>query len=35
MIRLKRDSGYADRMRAYKVILDGKEVAKINGNKLS
>lgn len=35
MIRLKRDSGYADRMRAYKVILDGKEVAKIrNGQQI-
>ena len=35
MIRLKRDSGYADRMRAYKVILDGKEVTKIrNGQQI-
>lgn len=29
MIRLKRDSGFADRLRAYKVILDGEEVVKI------
>lgn len=35
MIRLKRDSGYVDRMRAYKVMLDGEQVAKIkNGEQI-
>lgn len=28
-IKLKRDSGYADRIRAYHVVLDGKKVMKI------
>lgn len=30
MIRIKRDSGFADRSRAYKVILDNETVGKIN-----
>lgn len=35
MVRIKRDSGYADRIRAYKVVLDGKVVGEIkNGQKL-
>lgn len=35
MITIKRDSGYADLFRAYKIILDGKAVAKIqNGQQL-
>lgn len=29
-IKLKRDSGYADRIRAYHVVIDGKKVTKIN-----
>ena len=28
-VKLKRDSGYADRLRAYHVVLDGKKVMKI------
>ena len=28
-IKLKRDSGYSDRIRAYHVVLDGKKVVKI------
>jgi hypothetical protein len=35
MIRIKRDSGYADRLRAYKVVLDGTIVGDIrNGQQL-
>jgi hypothetical protein len=35
MISIKRDSGYADRGRAYKIILDGEVIGKIeNGQKL-
>lgn len=35
MIRIKRDSGYADRIRAYKVVLDGDVIAEIrNGQQL-
>jgi hypothetical protein len=35
MIRIKRDSGYADRLRAYKVVLDGDVIAEIrNGQQL-
>jgi hypothetical protein len=29
MIKLKRDSGYADRLRAYKVVLDGNVVGEV------
>ena len=29
LLRLTRDSGYADRARAYKVILDGAEIGEI------
>lgn len=29
MIRIKRDSGYADRVRAYKIVLDGEVIGKI------
>ncbi len=29
LLKLVRDSGYADRLRAYKVVLDGKEAGKI------
>jgi hypothetical protein len=29
MLTLKRDSGYADRARAYKVVLDGKVIGEI------
>jgi hypothetical protein len=28
-IRLKRDSGYADRLRKYRVLLDGQEIGRI------
>lgn len=31
-IIIKRDSGYADRLRAYKIILDGKIIGKIKNN---
>jgi hypothetical protein len=35
MITLQRDSGYADRLRAYTVVLDGEVVGKIkNGQRL-
>ena len=35
MISIKRDSGFADKTRAYKVILDGEEVGKIkDGQKI-
>jgi len=30
LIRIKRDSGYADRLRAYKIVLDGNVVGEIN-----
>ena len=29
MIRIKRDSGYADRIRAYKIVLNGNVIGKI------
>ena len=36
MIKLKRDSGWADRARAYKVILDGNDIGAIkNGEEIS
>jgi hypothetical protein len=28
-IRIKRGSGYADRLRAYTVLLDGQEAGKV------
>lgn|SRR5215510_3625071 len=35
MIRIIRDSGYTDRFRSYKVIVDGQAVGKIkNGGRL-
>lgn len=35
MIKIKRDSGYADRLRAYKIVLDGDVVGEIkNGQEL-
>ncbi len=35
MIKIKRDLGYADRLRAYKVVLDGNVVGEVkNGKKL-
>ena len=35
MIRIKRDTGYADRLRAYKVVLDGNVVGEIkNGQQV-
>ena len=35
MIRIKRDSGYADRIRAYKIVLDGNVIGEIkNGQQL-
>jgi hypothetical protein len=35
MVTIKRDSGYADLFRAYRIILDGKSVARIqNGQEL-
>ncbi|HLD18480.1 MAG TPA: hypothetical protein VJB90_00515 [Candidatus Nanoarchaeia archaeon] len=35
MVRIKRDSGYADRIRAYKIVLDGDIVEEIkNGQQL-
>jgi len=35
MITITRDSGYADRLRAYKIILDGENVGSIsNGEKV-
>jgi hypothetical protein len=33
MIRIKRDSGYADRLRAYKVVLDDNVVGVLNNGK--
>ena len=34
-IKLKRDSGYVDRIRAYHVVIDGKKIEKIsNGESL-
>lgn len=36
MIKIKRDSGYADRIRAYKVILDEKVIGEIkNGQEVT
>lgn|SRR3989338_2972024 len=35
MIRIKRDTGYADRLRAYKVVLDGNVIGEIrNGQQV-
>lgn len=35
MIRISRDSGYVDRLRAYKVILDGQVIGEIkNGQQV-
>jgi hypothetical protein len=35
MIRIKRDTGYADRVRAYKVVLDGNVIGEIkNGQQV-
>ena len=35
MIKIKRDSGYADRLRAYKVVLDGNVVGEVkNGQQI-
>lgn len=35
MIRIKRDTGFADRFRAYKVILDGNVIGEIkNGQQV-
>ena len=35
MIKIKRDSGWADRLRRYKILLDGTEVGTIkNGQEL-
>lgn len=31
MIKISRDSGYADATRAYKILLDGEEIGKIKG----
>ncbi len=30
MIKIKRDSGYADKIRAYMIVLDGNVVGEIN-----
>lgn len=36
IIKIKRDSGYADRLRAYKIILDKKVIGKIkNGQEVT
>ena len=36
MIKIKRDSGYVDRLRAYKVILDEKVIGEIkNGQEIT
>lgn len=36
MIQIKRDSGWTDRARAYKVVVDGKVIGKIhNGEEAS
>ena len=36
MIKIKRDSGYADRLRAYKVVLDEKVIGEIkNGQEVA
>lgn len=32
MIRIKRDSGFADRLRAYKVVLDGEVIGEISND---
>lgn len=32
MIKIKRDSGYADRLRAYKIILDEKVIGEIKND---
>jgi hypothetical protein len=35
MIKIKRDSGYVDRLRAYKVVLDGNVVGEVkNGQQI-
>lgn len=35
VLRIKRDSGYADRLRAYKVVLDGNIVGELkNGQQI-
>lgn len=34
MLRIKRDSGYADRLRAYSVILDGIQAGKIGNGEI-
>ena len=35
MIRIKRDTGYVDRLRAYKVVLDGNVIGEIrNGQQV-
>ncbi len=35
MIRINRDTGYADRLRAYKVVLDGNVIGEIrNGQQV-
>ncbi len=35
MIRIKRDSGYADRLRAYKIVLDGNVIGEIRNGQQS
>jgi hypothetical protein len=32
MIRIKRDTGYTDRLRAYKVVLDGNVIGEIKND---
>jgi len=32
MIKIKRDSGYADRLRAYKIVVDGNVVGEIKNH---
>jgi len=34
MIKIQRDSGYADRLRAYKVVLDGEVIGEIRNGQL-
>lgn len=34
LLKIVRDSGYADRVRAYKVILDGEEAGKIRDGEI-
>ncbi len=33
LLKIVRDSGYADRLRTYKVVLDNKEVGKVGDGK--